>query len=53
MKVKELKEILNECCEDNMEVVLEYLGCDVELTRKDCFKINDYSIDSSCICLEF
>ena len=36
LKVKELKEILKEC-NDNDYVSLEYYGCDMELEIKDTF----------------
>jgi len=37
LKVKELKEILQECNDDDY-VSLEYLGCDIELERGDTFR---------------
>ena len=52
MKVKELKEILQECNED-MEVRVEYCGLDIELYKGDCLEIKDYNASNMAIYLEF
>ncbi len=54
MKIKKLKEILNQFCNDDMNVVLEYNSwCELELEKGDCFNVDDYSVTDKALYLEF
>jgi UDP-2,3-diacylglucosamine pyrophosphatase LpxH len=49
---KDLMEVLEQY-EDDMPIVLEYMGCDVELYHGDCFKVSDINCTDKAIYLEF
>lgn len=49
---KDLMEILKQY-EDNISIILEYMGCNLELYHGDCFKVNDINCTNRAIYLEF
>ena len=53
MKVKELKEILEEC-DDELDVEVEYEGSNIDLEQGDIFRtINGEEISLYCVYIKF
>lgn len=54
MTIGEFKELVKELeLNDDLEIRVQYWGCDMEIERKDCFKIKDFTeVTNKAIYLE-